>query len=422
MINILINEEAATKVVAAIENGASEASSTETENAQTSSGQVINNQSCETGHSASENSAGQEEQAQATTDASAVDNSNESASAEPPRKRLVPKYSKEEEEVLKQQSAVVEAEIQRVINDPRYHATPFSGGKNCIINLKDAVADGIEVATPKINRIHGKDKQKTGESIEKYGAQCVLIGITAAMARAVGLEVTSFKSQKGNIDDSAIVIIDGNGRLDYLMNLPIAEWPDLYATFPNPDANGFYNIAKIYEEINTNIKTWGTQDFMQKRLLEEGTSCHKGWEMVNELLRKGYLYQAACETATLNLDRIKKGEILSASGDDVFANYDSAVQIHDSLVKKFGEGEDKILKTKYIPMLVSKLWRDLQRESGNAIATDKFVAFIEQLPDDIVTSMKEAKAYKVDNGKVSKDEHRKAIFENAFKDYFQSEK
>lgn len=371
-------------------------------------------------------SAGQEEQAQATVAARAADNSSAvdggSENASVTRKRLAPNYSKEEQEVLKQQTDVVEAEIQRVISDPRYYATPFTGGQNCIINIKEAVADGIEIATPKINRIHGKDKQKTGESIEKYGAQCVLIGITAAMARAVGLEITSFKSQKGNIDDSAIVIIDGNGRLDYLMNLPIAEWPDLYATFPNPDANGFYNIAKVYEEINTNIKTWGTQDFMQKRLLEEGTSCHKGWEMVNELLRKGYLYQAACETATLNIDRIKKGEILSASGDYVFANYYSAVQIHDSLVKKFGEGEDKILKTKHIPMLVSTLWRGLQRESGNAIATEKFVAFIEQLSDDVVNQMQAAKATKTDTGKVSKDEHRKAIFEKAYKDYFQSEK
>ena len=394
--NNYLTVEAAAKVAAAIKKGANEASSNETENAQAGTEQVINLQGCETGHSTNKNA--------------------------PSRKRLTPNYSVEEIENLKKQTEVVEAEIQRVINDARYHATPFSGGKNCIINLKEAVADGIEVATPKINRIHGKDKQKTGESIEKYGAQCVLIGITAAMARAVGLEITSFKSQKGNIDDSAIVIIDGNGRLDYLMNLPIAEWPDLYATFPNPDANGFYNIAKVYEEINTNIKTWGTQDFMQKRLLEEGTSCHKGWEMVNELLRKGYLYQAACETATLNLDRIKKGEILSASGDDVFANYDSAVQIHDSLVKKFGEGEDKILKTKHIPMLVSTLWRGLQRESGNAIATEKFVAFIEQLSDDVVNQMQAAKATKTDTGKVSKDEHRKAIFEKAYKDYFQSEK
>lgn len=394
--NNYLNVEAAAKVAAAIKKGANEASSNETENAQAGTEQVINLQGCETGHSTNKNA--------------------------PSRKRLTPNYSVEEIENLKKQTEVVEAEIQRVINDARYHATPFSGGKNCIINLKEAVADGIEVATPKINRIHGKDKQKTGESIEKYGAQCVLIGITAAMARAVGLEITSFKSQKGNIDDSAIVIIDGNGRLDYLLERPISEWSDVFAIFPSPDANGLYNIAKVYEEVNTNIKTWGTQDFMQKRLLEEGTSCHKGWRLVNELTSKGYLYQAACEAATLNTDRIKKSDILSANGEDVFANLDCAVKIHELLVKKFGEGEDKILKTKHIPMLVSTLWRGLQRESGNAIATEKFVAFIEQLSDDVVNQMKAAKATKTDTGKVSKDEHRKAIFEKAYKDYFQSEK
>lgn len=415
----LTPEEAAAKAAAAM-NGASEASSTETKNAQTSFGQVINNQSCETGHS-TENSAGQEEQqVQATATASVAGNSNAadgSENASAARKRLTPNYSVEEEEVLKQQTAVVKAEIQRVINDPRYHATPFNGGKNCIINLKEAATRGIKFVFPKINRIHGKDKIKTGESIEKYGAQCVLIVITGPIAEAVGIE-----PQKGNVDIITIIVIDGNGRLAYLLERPISEWSDVFAIFPSPDANGLYNIAKVYEEVNTNIKTWGTQDFMQKRLLEEGTSCHKGWRLVNELTRKGYLYQAACEAATLNTDRIKKSDILSANGEDVFANLDCAVKIHESLVKKFGEGEDKILKTKHIPMLVSKLWRDLQRESGNAIATDKFVAFIEQLPDDIVTSMKEAKAYKVDNGKVLKDEHRKAIFENAFKEYFQSEK
>lgn len=417
--NYSLKGEAAVTLAAAIDNGAREASSTETENAQTNTEQVNNPQSCETGNSTSENSDGQEEQAQATVTASVAGNSNAtdgSENASAARKRLTPNYSVEEEEVLKQQTAVVKAEIQRVINDPRYNATPFNGGKNCIINLKEAAARGIKLVFPKINRIHGKDKIKTGESIEKYGAQCVLIVITGPIAEAVGIE-----PQKGNVDIITIVVIDGNGRLAYLLERPISEWSDVFAIFPSPDANGLYNIAKVYEEVNTNIKTWGTQDFMQKRLLEEGTSCHKGWRLVNELTRKGYLYQAACEAATLNTDRIKKSDILSANGEDVFANLDCAVKIHESLVKKFGEGEDKILKTKHIPMLVSKLWRDLQRESGNAIATDKFVAFIEQLPDDIVTSMKEAKAYKVDNGKVSKDEHRKAIFENAFKDYFQNE-
>jgi len=93
-------------------------------------------------------SAGQEEQAQATVAARAADNSSAvdggSENASVTRKRLAPNYSKEEQEVLKQQTAVVEAEIQRVINDTRYHATPFTGGQNCIINIKEAVADGTK--------------------------------------------------------------------------------------------------------------------------------------------------------------------------------------------------------------------------------------------------------------------------------------
>lgn len=67
-----INVEAAANVAAAIKKGASEASSTETENAQKSSRHVINNQSCETGHSTDYNDFSDQEAQAVVEETSAI--------------------------------------------------------------------------------------------------------------------------------------------------------------------------------------------------------------------------------------------------------------------------------------------------------------------------------------------------------------
>lgn len=425
-------DEAAAKVAAAIENGASEAPNVII-NAHSSADEPVSNNLTTNDMESNEMittkktiSAGQEEQAQATTDASAVDNSKVSASAEPPRKRLVPNYSKEEEEVLKQQTAVVEAEIQRVINDPRYHATPVNDGENAIINLTQAKTDGINLLTPTINRIHGKDQDKTGESIEKYGPQEVLLVVTRRMAEAAGLEVSRFQNDNTNslVTDDDLVTINGNGRIYHLSDLVLEQWPQVLAIFPSKDANGFYNISKVFEEVNTNIKPWATQDFMQKRMLEDRESAHPGWKYVNQLLKKEYLYQAACVAATLGSDRIKKGQIISGdNSNEIFKYFEFAKQVHEALVAKFGEGDDKVLKTKAIPMHVASLWQELRDGCGAQKATSKMVDFINQLPASVVEDIKKTKTMRKDGVKVQdRDEKRKELLNTEFNKFMDSEK
>lgn len=429
--NYILPDEAAANVAAAIDNDASEASPTETENAQTSSGQVINNQRCEKGHSTKNSDGHEEQQAQATVTASAAYNCNaadgsENASVKPSRKRLKPNYSIEEQEQLKKQTAVVEAEIQRVINDPRYHATPVNDGENAIINLTQAKTDGINLLTPTINRIHGKDQDKTGESIEKYGPQEVLLVVTRRMAEAAGLEVSRFQNDNTNslVTDDDLVTINGNGRGNHLSGLPLGQWPKVLAIFPSKDANGFHNISKVFEEVNTNIKPWATQDFMQKRMLEDRESAHPGWKYINQLLQKGYLYQAACVAATFGSDRIKKGQIISGdNSNEIFKYFEFAKLVHEALVAKFGEGDDKVLKTKVFPMHVASLWQDLRDECGTQDATSKMVDFINQLSASVVEDIKKTKTMRKDGVKVQdRDEKRKELLNTEFNKFMDSEK
>ena len=373
-------------------------------------------------------SVGQDEQAQITVAAGAVDNSSAvdggSENASVTRKRLAPNYSKEEQEVLKQQTDVVEAEIQRVIQDSRYAATPLDDG-DCILNLRKAIGNGIGIMTPKINRIHGKDQLTTGESVEKCGAQAVLLVITKSMADAAGIDVTRFRSDKSAepIGDDSLVIIDGNGRMDHLLGLSIDQWPTVYAAFPMKDALGLYNIAKVFEEVNTHVKVWTTQDHMQKRILEDGKTVHPGWIMVNDLLKKGYLYQAACIAATLGYDRIKKNEIVDGiSENTVFKHHEHARRVHEALVAKFGERDDKVLKMKAVPMFISSLWSERRDKGGVDKATDQMVDFINQLPDDVVKQIKEAKTKKSKGVKVQhRDDQRTGLIRKEYDKYFKKQ-
>lgn len=84
------------------------------------------------------------------------------------------------------------------------------------------------------------------------------------------------------------------------------------------------------------------------------------------------------------------------------------------LIKRFGEKEDKVVKTKEFTKEVSLLWQKLQKIGGNSYATDNMVEFIKSLPDDKVVDIKRAK--KTDDG-VSKDVNRTKILNALFKDF-----
>lgn len=331
-------------------------------------------------------------------------------------------YSDEKKKELERVTRVGDAEIKRVREDPRFPAIPF--GDNAIINLKEAALNGVRFKTPKVNRKHGKDESATGESLMKHGAQHPFIVITEKMAEAAGIKVTRFSNDDPtkpfNGSGYTLIILDGNGRCNFILGLEGGpeKWPDVYAIFPTKNRAGFYDIPKSFEVMNTQVTVWKPGDLMIKRILEEGSECHPGWKAIKGLEQKGYLYQAACELMTLGTDRIKTSEITSGDAKTIFRHYDSAVNIHNALVAKFSEGDDKVLKTKAFPGKISELWQNLQAPKGDAPATEYMVEFINQFPQDKVKAIQDAKGHKGKDGvRVTKDAVRIGILETQFNEY-----
>jgi hypothetical protein len=217
------------------------------------------------------------------------------------------------------------------------------------------------------------------------------------------------------IPDDALVIIDGNGRMAYFLSLDESERPQLYATFIVKDSLGYYNPRKAMEVINTERVMWKTQDMVQKRQLEDGEQAHDGWCFISELVNKrGYNYQAACQLATLATDRIKKRDVTEGDAKTIFSHFKSAMTIHRALVSKFGEGDDKTLKTKEFTKEVSFLWNKLQRKGGDDTATKQFIKFIDGFKDTKVKEIKDAKNVK---GGLKKDDIRKSILNEQFNQF-----
>lgn len=358
------------------------------------------------------NTADQVEDDQANSGASPEDKKTEKVKVEP-QKDYKPAYTDEEKRYLQEVTDVVKAEISEA--PVRYGAIPF--GNNVVISLKKFVKLGGILASPKINRVHtSSDMKATGESLLSHGSQHILLVISAKVAVIAGIDYERFANDPDKdkpFPENALILVllDGNGRINFLMNLPIEEWPEIYAVFPSADAAGYYNITRAFDVINTKVTVWKSQDMVLKRLLAEGTKAHPGWDMINSLVKKGYMYQAACELATLKTDRVKKDEIVNGDANDTFIHYESASKIFEALKVAIGEGKDKTLKTKAFPMLVSSLWGKLSAKFGDDRATEYFVQFIDGLAENKVKAIIEAKTKK---GKPSRDEQRKQILEQEF--------
>ena len=379
-------------------------------------------------------SAGQDPQAQATgagpeESKSGKKSAGKKAASVPKNTKPAPdyslNYSDEKKKELERVTRVGDAEIKRVLNDSHFHAIPNDDSSNAFINLTKAAMDGVSFKTPEVNRKHGKDETSTGESLMKHYPHHPFIVITEKMAEAAGIKVKRFSNDDPtkpfNGSGYTLIILDGNGRCNFLLGLEGGpkEWPDVYAIFPPKNRAGYYDIPKSLEVMNTKVTVWKTSDYLIKRILEEGVKSHKGWKAINQLVQKGYNYQAACELMTLRSDRITQNEITSGDAKRIFLHFDSAVKIHKSLVKRFCEGDkDKTLKTKAFPAKVSELWLDLQAKKGDAPATDYMIEFINQFPQDKVKEIWDAKGYKGDDGaKVTKDAVRIGILETQFNEY-----
>ena len=361
------------------------------------------------------------EQKQDQTDAASKSSKSKKSAKKAKTDDFTLNYPDEKKKELERVTKVVEDEIRRVINDPRFHAIPFDGGNNAIINVKEATMDGITSYTPEVNRKHGRDEKSTGDSLMVHGPQHPFIIITKLMADAAGISFTRFANDphpENPIDDDyAIIDFDGNGRKNYLLTKDPKDWPNVYGIFPTKNSVGLYDLRKDIEIINTQVTVWKTCDFVIKRILEEGIKAHEGWKEINKLQQNGYNYQAACEAMTLGTDRITKSEINSGDAEEIFGHYESAKTVHEALVAKFGEGDDNTLKTKAFPAEVSKLWQKLQKKRGDEVATEHFVKFIEAIPGSKVNEILVAKSKEVKGARISKDEHRIMILKQEYKEF-----
>ena len=369
-------------------------------------------------------SAEQDSQAQATTGAGPEEKKDGKKATKKTKnskdKKYTLEYPDDVKAALKVITDVFNAEIERFIKDPNSFAIPYNGKKNAIVDITQGVRNGsYKVAGFAENRVHGRDEKTTGESLMTYQPQHPLIIMTRKMAEAAGLTPTLLPSDKsGSLTDKHVIIpFDGGGRLDFLQSIEPEKWPPLFGVFPTADMNGLFNPRKLLEIINTQVKTWDTPNFLVKRIMEEGKDGHQGWQSIQNLLHKGYNYQAACELMTLKTDRIPKSVINNGKAEDVFKQHEHAVKIHNALIKQFGEGDDKTLKTKAFPAEISRIWDKLRDMVGVKTATEHVLKFINQLTTGQVQEITNAKSKDDGGGTISKDEHRINLLKKAFEDF-----
>lgn len=312
---------------------------------------------------------------------------------------------------LKEFTEFCEYEMLRVKEQYPNSVSTFPNGDVASLNLKGLKDAGVEFYGLGVNRTHGTDEQKTGRSILENGAQQSLIVITVQMAEKAGIKVERFTKDPNKdkpINSDGFVVVDGHGRVDFLQT--IQEWPLIMGHFPMKDKDGYYNFAKAFTEININVSKWKTQDMVAKRQIEDGVNTHEGWVMINDLVSKGYKYQAACQLATLKPDRLTARQVANGDESEFFGNIEYGKRIHKALKDRFGEGDDKTIKTKeFTKEIVLSLVRLINRQ-GIGWATDMMEKFINTLPDKEVEEIKNAKSTKVQR----KDEKRKQILDKAF--------
>lgn len=377
---------------------------------------TVNNQTVTSVNEAVDN----QEQNNAPESVNAAETATVEGTAQDNVKNYLPTYSDEEKQHLDAVTKVVDEEILRVQDDERFNAIPFNNGDNCIINLKECREEGIVLVSPEVNRIHGKDQTTTGDSLMTDGAQHMAIVVTKAMADAANIGVVRFSNDEHKSDpipDDALVLLDGNGRMNYLLEHDVKDWPNIFATFPSKNKAGLYNLPTVMNKINTQVSIWKTQDLVQKRIMEEGSKAHDGWKMINNLVRSGYKYQAACQIATLGTDRIKKDEVCKSGNEDtVFIHIESAKKIYAKAKEVFGNDESP-LKTKAFTREISEQWQKLQKTNGDDKATEQYVDFLNGLTEKEIKGVLDAKAKSTDSGKVSKDAVRIGILHDAFFKY-----
>lgn len=314
--------------------------------------------------------------------------------------------------------AVQDEAIQMMVGDPIYHAIMIPDTDNVAINLTAAFKDGVEVYRLSNNRTHGKDMNKTGESIFTFGSQVPLVVMPLEVAKAAGMQYERFatdprKDEPCNEQD-CFITVEGNGRMEYALSQPIENWPVITAVLPSADALGELHPEKSFIETNINDCTWGSKDYIILRTAD--TTCHPGWKVVKDLEDEGWPFTIATIWATGKEGTVNKRTILNAEADadTIFANIDYCKRIYTAAVDTFGKSQGSVLMTKAMPNKIFACWDDLKNTNLNIEeATDAMVDFLKSIKGGVSCDIDKSKK----TGDKDRDTVRKERFNDAFIEY-----
>lgn len=325
---------------------------------------------------------------------------------------------------LESETKIFDQEVKRVLADPKYHAMQMPSGR-VVLDLTAARNDGVQIVKIEFNRKHGKDESVTGKSLLEDGAQHLPIVVPIKVLKAAGIPVVRFEkdpNKESPINDDALAVSDGHGRINF--SFGEKSWPQMDATFPVKNASGLIDSKRQFQVINENVSKWAGQDYVIPKWFDSKDFRHKVFDQIRILIDKGYKFTAACEWTIFKNGNITKKEInsvVSQDEADEFMKYmDSAKEIHQACIKKFGEGDDKLLKTKRFPEAVIEFWKSLVDRDGVKLATQTMVDFINGLSSGKAIEITNAKKDK--DKDLDKDTIRKQLFKAAYNDYMKSKK
>lgn len=336
------------------------------------------------------------------------------------KKTVKPSSSKSEVSLKKygpNVKAKQEAEIKRMSSNSKYHLTPIPNTSNAIINITEAYKAGIDFYRKKDNRIHGLDLERTGESLMNYGAQLPLSIIPVREAEEAGVEFERFKTDPNKdkpCSKNGFMVIEGHGRMEFLLKQNTADWPVVLGMLPAPDKDGEIHIENGFIELNRNDSVWGSKDYVLIRLSD--SSSHEGWRFIKELEDNGLGFTVASIFATGRENAITKKTVLNSSEDEVktlFEDLTYGKDIYAAAAKTFTTDKKSALMTKAIPNKIFEIWSSLlkHKEVDAKDATQYMVKFLKDLEDG-------SKAANINAAQKDGDKDRDTVRKELFSKYF----
>lgn len=321
----------------------------------------------------------------------------------------------EEEKALAQTATQL---VEEWLKMDHPNCIPICGEANRFIDITAEAKAGRVFLEPDANRGHGKDQTETGHSLLNDYPQHPLLVLPTSISRAIGMGVHRFDSDPSKADtipDDSWTVLDGNGRMAYLYGVEVEKWPPIFGLLPSKNKDGLIHPQRIFTVINTNLLAWKGSDYLTARLLIEGEKAHPAWTYINDLKQKGYLFTAACEWGTMKEENIKRSDItdLKFAATEGFKYHELAKKIHSAAVNKFGEGEDRLLKTKDFPKQIIEFFNRLSDLSGfdRNKAAKTIIKFIDGIESGKVVEITGAKKAGDDPKEVVRRKKMSKLFE-----------